>query len=167
MTFYEEIAKLKGEDVKDDLEENDLLKVNVPSHIKDNYVSDDEVKLQIHKLVNSINSFDDLNKVELEIEDRFGKIDNDLKIYMNEQLFESFVKKLGVIKVFDNNIYREVIFDREFSSKIDYEDLFIKSLDINKNFKFSYKNNMLSVILYYNKSNNHVVFDFNKFFNEL
>src|SRR5699024_7787936 len=103
----------------DDLEENDLLKVNVPSHIKDNYVSDDEVKLQIHKLVNSINSFDDLNKVELEIEDRFGKIDNDLKIYMNEQLFESFVKKLGVIKVFDNNIYREVIFDREFSSKID------------------------------------------------
>ena len=163
----EEIAKLKGEDVKDDLEENDLLKVNVPSHIKDNYVSDDEVKLQIHKLVNSINSFDDLNKVELEIEDRFGKIDNDLKIYMNEQLFESFVKKLGVIKVFDNNIYREVIFDREFSSKLDYEDLFIKSLDINKNFKFLYKNNMLSVILYYNKSNNHVVFDFNKFFNEL
>lgn len=59
-----------------------------------------------------------MNKVELEIEDRFGKIDNDLKIYMNEQLFESFVKKLGVIKVFDNNIYREVIFDREFSSKI-------------------------------------------------
>jgi len=90
-----------------------------------------------------------------------------LNVYMHEQLFESFVNRLGVLRVFDNGIYREVVFDKEFSSNIDYEDVFIKSLEINKKFKFSYKNCMLSVSLYYKDCDSHVVFDFIKFFEEL
>ena len=86
---------------------------------------------------------------------------------MQEELFSAFVNKLGVIKVFDNNIYREIIFDKEKSSVINYEELFVKSLKINKNFKFSYKNNMLAIRLYYNNCSNHLVFDFNKILKEL
>ena len=81
---------------------------------------------------------------------------------MNEQLFENFVKKLGIMKVFDNNNYREIIFDKNISDSINYEEMFIESLEINKNFKFSYKNKMLMIRLDYNNSNTHVVYDFNK-----
>ena len=82
-------------------------------------------------------------------------------------LFESFVNKLGIIKVFDNGIYREIIFDKEFSSKLNYEEIFVKSLEINKKFKFSFRNGMLSVSLYYKDVHNHVVFSFVDFFEEL
>ena len=164
----EEVAILKGEiNEVEDTEKQDIDKVNVTSHIKDSYVSDEDIKIEIHKLINSIDSFDKLNSVRLEIEDRFGSIDNDLEIYMQEELFSSFVNKLGIIKVFDNNIYREIIFDKEKSSVINYEELFVKSLKINKNFKFSYKNNMLAIRLYYNNCSNHLVFDFNKILKEL
>ena len=163
-----EVARLNGEDTSTlDEELNSDINKNVSSHIKDSYVLDEDIKIEIHKLVNSIESFDDLENVKSELEDRFGIVDNDLLVYMNEQLFDSFVNRLGIIKVFDNGIYREVIFDRERSSKFDYEKLFVMSLNINSGFKFSYKNNMLQIILYYNKSKEHVVFDFNKFLKEL
>ena len=163
----EEVARLKGDSViLDEVEEMPVVG-NVATHIKDSYVADGDIKIEIHKLINSIDSFDALNKVKLEIEDRFGKIDLDMEIYMYEQLFEKFVKKLGITKVFDNNKYREVYFDREVSSKINYEELFVKSLKINKNFKFSFKNQVLSVKLFYENSSRHVVFDFVKLLKEL
>ena len=162
----EEVAVLKGEKSSEVLD-RDVSKINITSHIKDSYVSDSDIKIEIHKLINSIDSFDKLRKVREEIIDRFGNIDNDLEIYMQEELFTYFVNKLGVWKVLDNNIYREIIFDKEKSSAINYEELFIKSLKINKNFKFSYKNKKLLIRLDYNKSPNHVVFDFNKIMKEL
>ena len=161
----EEIARLKGLEVEE--EKEDINKINVSSHIKDSYVKDEDMKILIHKLINSISDRESLMSVKIEIEDRFGKIDEDLDIYMHEQLFENFVNNLGIIKVFDNSIYREVVFDKEFSSKLNYEDVFVKSLEINKNFKFSFKNNMLSVSLYYKDCDEHIVYDFIKFFEEL
>lgn len=162
-----EIARINGDDVSSLVDVDDNVVSNVSSHIKDSYVKEDEVKIEIHKLVNSISCVDDYEKVKDELIDRFGNVDEDLLIYMNEQLFESFVRKLGIIKVFDNGIYREIIFDKEKSSKFDYEGLFMVSLEINRNFKFSYKNGMLSVSLYYNKCNENLIFDFNKFLKEL
>ena len=161
----EEIAKLKGEEVVSVSDDAPL--INISSHVKDSYVEDEDVKILIHRLINSISDAGDYEKVKAEIEDRFGKVDEDLLVYMNEQLFEFFVKKLGIIKVFDNNKYREVIFNKDFLNKLSFDDVFMKSLEINKKFNFSYKNNMLSVSLMYNNSRRHIGFDFNDFFREL
>lgn len=162
----EEVNRLKGIEVNEDVVE-DIDKINVSSHIKDNYVSDDDVKIVIHKLINSINSEEDFARVKSEIEDRFGKVDDDLIVYMKEQLFESYAKKLGIIKIFDNSIYREIVFDENKSSLIDYENLFVKSMSINNNFKFSYKNKRLVIALYYNKCSKHLVTYFNVLLKEL
>ena len=162
----EETQKIKGIYKPED--ENEDLNLVVSSHIKDDYAMDEDVKIEIHKLINSIDSEASLNLVKTQIEDRFGKIDFDMNVYLYEKLFESFVKKLGIIKINDNNNYREVIFSKDFSSKINYEDLFVKSLKINKLFSFSYKNNLLIIRLDYSKANNkHVVFDFVEIFKEL
>lgn len=163
----EEVAKLKGETVPDTDEGEQLIINNVSTHIKDSYVVDEDVKIEIHKMINSIDSYDKLKDIKLEIEDRFGKIDQDMLVYMYEQLFEEFVKKLGIVKVFDNNKYREVCFDEEKSLNINYEELFVESLKINKKFKFSYKNKLLFVKLLYSDSDSHVVFDFVKLLKEL
>ena len=162
----EEVLRLKGEDVPDD-EDDDSININVASHIKDSYVSDEDVKIEIHKKINSIDSVASLNEVKKELEDRFGPVDDDLFVYMNEQLFESYVNRVGIIRIFDNSIYREVYFDRKSSENINYEDLFVKGIEINNHFSFSYKNDMLGIRLMYKDSSSHVVFDFNELLKEL
>ena len=62
----------KGEEVLEDEDEKSL--VNVETHIDDNYVSDDDIKIEIHQLINQIDSYDKLNEVKDELEERFGKI---------------------------------------------------------------------------------------------
>ena len=139
-----EILKLKGEKVVEDLDnENEI--INVSNHIKDSYVSDKELKIEIHKLINTIKTEKDLINVKQELEDRFGKIDKDMEIYMNEELFENLLKKQGVFQVIDNNNYIEIIFDKNKSDVIDYQNLFVKSIDISNNFKFEYKNDRLHI----------------------
>ena len=146
----EEVSRIKGTFVPE--ESDDSISINVSSHIKDSYVSDEDVKIEIHKMINDIDSFETLNKVKSSIEDRFGPCDKELISYMNEQLFENMCKKLGILRVFDNNIYREIFLGKDASKEIDYEDLFIKALDINKHFNFSYKNDLISIKLLYKDS---------------
>ena len=160
----EEVNKIKGIEVEEEKEES--ININVFSHIKDSYVKDEDVKIEIHKMINSIDSFESLKEVKASIEDRFGPVDFELVSYMNEQLFENLCKKLGILRVFDNNIYREVFLDKTTSERIDYEDLFIKALDINKKFIFSYKNDLIGIKLMYKDCDN-IPICFNKLFKEL
>ncbi len=160
----EEVNKIKGIDVLDDEEE--LNGLTVSSHIKDSYVSDSDVKVEIHKLINGIDSFEKFDNVKLILEDRFGPCDDELISYMNEQLFENLCKKIGIVRVFDNNIYREIFLDKRTSKKINYEDLFVKALEINKKFVFSYKNDLISIKLMY-KDANGVIEAYNALFKEL
>lgn len=161
----EEVMRLKGEEVAN--EDEDEVSVFVSSHIKDSYVSDEDVKIEIHKKINTISSFSLLDDVKSELEDRFGPVSLELLSYMNEELFQKLSKRVGVFKVFDNNKYREIIFDKNTSLKINYEELFSYSLGINKNFIFSFNNEMLSIKLWYKEDSKPVVFDFNQLFKEL
>ncbi len=160
----EEVNKIKGIEVAEDQEEINGL--NVSSHIKDSYVSDSDVKVEIHKMINSIDSFEMYDSVKSTLEDRFGPCDDELVSYMNEQLFENLCKKLGVVRVFDNNLYREIFLDKKTSQNINYEELFVKALDINKKFVFSYKNDLIGIKLLY-KDDTDVTKAYNALFKEL
>ena len=160
----EEVNRIKGIEVKE--EESDSINLNISSHIKDSYVKDEDVKIEIHKMINNIDSFESLEEVKSLIEDRFGPVDSELLSYMNEILFENLCKKLGILRVFDNSIYREVFLDKETSLRIDYENLFVKALDINKRFNFSYKNDLIGIKLMYKDCEN-IPMSFNKLFKEL
>ena len=93
----EEMRRLKGEIVETD-EENDSL-VKVETHISDQYVSDEEVKIEIHKMINEIDSYQKLEDVRKNLEDRFGKITKEMEIYMYEEWFEKLAERLKITKV--------------------------------------------------------------------
>ena len=159
----EEVERLKGNEVNS---KEDDLNLFISSHIKDEYVKDEDVKIEIHKLINSIKSEKDLLDIKRQLIDRFGKIDFDLEVYLEEELFQIYCKKLGISKVIDNNKYREIVIP--INDNFNYEDLFLKSLTINNSFKISYKNKKLIISLFYSKSKNkHVVFDYNRLLKEL
>ena len=65
-----------------------------------------------------------------------------------------------------SRIYREIFLDKKTSQDINYEDLFVKALDINKKFVFSYKNDLIGIKLLY-KDATDVTKAYNALFKEL
>ena len=146
----EAIRKSKGEVVLENEEEdkkNDKPLISVSTHIDDNYVMDSELKITIHKKINEVNSYDTFCKVKDELEDRFGKLSEDLIIYMYEEWFEKMAKNLGIVEVVDGKNSVDVTLPMEISSKIDGEELFNESYSINRNFRFTYKSGCIHIIL--------------------
>lgn len=130
----QEIDKLKGIEVTEEEDTQPLIEVD--TYIDDNYVKEEELKIEIHKKINGIDSYDKLILVQKELEDRFGKISDKLLIYMYEEWFEALANKLKIRKVKQTNNTVEVMLDKEITSKIDGEKLFLDTLKINNNFKF-------------------------------
>ena len=148
---------LKGEKIEEEkIKQTPLIEVN--NHIDNNYVSEEELKLTIHKMINNITNIDSYNDVKKELEDRFGRLDNNMIIYMNEELFESYLRNLEGKILINNDLFIEIVFSKEISEKIDYEDLIVTSLNISKDIIFSYKDNKLHIKLKkYNKDKSYII----------
>ena len=141
----EEVKRLKGEEVEEETNEPPLL--NIATHINDNYVSENELKIEIHKLINTIDSYDKLKEIKEEIEDRFGKIDYEMEIYMYEEWFDRIARRAGVIKVNQTKNSVELIFSVDSSKNINGEKLFMSAYNISPHFKFNYRNKCLTISL--------------------
>ncbi len=148
----EEIRRLKGEEVSDDFEDikdNSLIDVN--THIDNTYVDDESLKIEIHKKINEINSYEKLNEIKIELEDRFGKISQDLEIYMYEEWFEKLAKKLGIDQVIQNRLWVEISLKPDIVNIIKFDKLFIEAYDICSKFQFKTVHN--NVVIHLNISN--------------
>lgn len=148
------IRKSKGEDVgeEENTGNNDKPLINVSTHIDDNYVMDTELKIIIHKRINEVDSYDSFCKIREELEDRFGKLPEDMVIYMYEEWFEKLAKFLDITCVLDDKKQVDIKLSANLSEKIDGEQLFMETYQINKNFRLSYKDSCIHVIL--DKSHN-------------
>ena len=145
----EAIRKSKGETIGDeeDVKKNDKPLISVSTHIDDNYVNDGELKIAIHKKINEVDSYNTFCKVKDELEDRFGKLSEELIIYMYEEWFEKLAKSLDIEEVIDGKNSVDMTLPGSVSSKIDGEELFNESYKICRMFRFSYKNGCIHVIL--------------------
>lgn len=142
----EEVAKIKGIEVKeDDVDEKPMIEVD--THISDDYVSDEDLKIEIHKKINEIDSYNKLLKVKKELEDRFGKINETMLIYMYEEWLEKIAKQLGIQRFNQTKTFVECVFSEETSDMIDGEKLFYQANSISRMFRFSYSNKKIKVIL--------------------
>ena len=100
----EEVERLKNdvpktEEDDEDKEANEKPFIEVATHISDKYADSEDLKIEIHKKINTIDSYDKFIKVKEELTDRFGSLDDDIIIYMLEELFECNAKKKGIFKV--------------------------------------------------------------------
>ena len=163
----EEVAKLKGETVEEDTPKDERPLLNVETHIKDEYVEDTDLKIEIHKKINEIDSYEKLIEIKSELEDRFGKLDEQTIIYMYEEWFESLAKKFEIEEVHQTKNYIELIFSEDISEKIDGEKLFLSAFNISRMFRFQMKNKHLILILDTIKLEENSVFLLTKLLNEI
>lgn len=144
----EAVRKSKGEKIiEEDTKKNDKPLIEVSTHISDSYISDVELKILIHKKINEVKDETTLNDIRDELSDRFGKISEEMEIYMYEEWFEKIAKSLGINKVITmkNNI--DIELPCELSSKINGERLFNDAYSISKMFRFLYKDSSIHIIL--------------------
>ena len=154
----EEIAKLKGDKTESNENESSQPLVDVETSIKDNYVYDDELKIEIHKKINSIDSKDKLKQVRRELEDRFGTIDEEMLVYMHEEYFEKLAHSLGINKIKQTKNFIEVELSKQLTELIDGEVLFEKVTDISRMFRFTMRFGRLSIILDTVKLDKHFIY---------
>ena len=152
----ESVLKLKGQKLpeEDDINDNKPL-IEIDTHISDSYIADEDLKIEIHKMINKVDSLEKMKSIKAELEDRFGKITNDMEIYMYEEWFEKLAKKLEIENSKQTKTFIELELSENISKKIDGEKLFLMAYDISKMFRFSFKNNKIHIILDTVKLDNH------------
>ena len=145
--------------------------LNVATHISDEYVYEDDLKIEIHKKINSIDSLDKLKQVKSELEDRFGKLEEDVIIYMYEEWFEKLAKHVQLKNVHQNKNSIELVFSNDIVSKIDTEELFMEAFQITPMFRFISRGSNMVIVLDIIKLDKHPVYYLvellNKIYNNL
>ena len=154
----DEMKRLKGAEVSTEEDKQSL--VDVSTHISDTYTTDDEIKIEIHQMINEVNSMESLKKVKEELEDRFGKVDETMIIYMYEEWFEKLAKTLNITKVTQTERFVEVELPEELSSHIKADKLFLESYNINPNLKFAYLNKKIKITLMLKPNDKHFLYTF-------
>ncbi|MBQ8891972.1 MAG: transcription-repair coupling factor [Bacilli bacterium] len=143
----DETKKLKGEQILEEEVKTENPLISVSTHIDDKYTSDSELKIEIHKLINTIDSYEKLEEVKEEFEDRFGHVNEEILIYMHEEWFDKLARSKGVEKINQSKDKIELIFTIDASKEIDGEQMFVKAYKISRNFSFSYHNLRVYVTL--------------------
>lgn len=163
----EAVDKLKGTYVE--TKESDSVKpiIEVDTHISNDYVSEDDLKIEIHKKINEIDGIDKLLSVKEELEDRFGKISKEMELYMYEEWLEKLGNKLEVKTIKQTNTFIELEISKEISNKIDGEKLFYTAYEISKNFKLKQVDGKIHIILSLVNLDKHNVFYLIDLFNKI
>ena len=156
----EEVAILKGEkqETESQAEEQERPLIDVATHIDDSYVEDTDLKIEIHRKINEIDSYESLQSVRKEIEDRFGKITDSMEIYMYEEWFEKLAKRLDIIQVRQTRNSIEMIFSNQMTHQIDGEKIFEEAFKVSNMFRFAMKNDCLIIVLDTIKLEKHYIY---------
>lgn len=141
----EEVKRLEG--TLPTQQEDTHLSLNISTHISDDYVEDESIKIEIHKMINSIKNKIDFLNVKQELEDRFGEIGEEIEVYMLEKCTETLLKELGVKSITQLSKRITITIPEEISNKINGEKLFLQSYNINPKFEITYRNKMISISL--------------------
>ncbi|MEG2322137.1 MAG: transcription-repair coupling factor [Bacilli bacterium] len=153
----EEIDKLKGKVIKEEITTTQPL-VDVDTFVSDEYVLEEDLKIEIHKKINEIDSHKKLKEVEKELIDRFGKLSDKLIIYMHEEWFEHLANELDIKKVNQTANYVEIVLNKEMTKKINGEQLFMATLAITNNFRFKMQYGSLIIILNFKNLEKHFIY---------
>ncbi len=142
----EEVNKLKGINVKEE-NDNEKTLLNVNTSISKDYVDDESIRIEIHKLINEIDSKESFTNVKNELEDRFGKLSDDIINYMYEEWFQSIADDMKItnIKYIGSNV--EIELPTNISDLIDGEKLFLQIYTINPKFRLKYVNKKIIISL--------------------
>lgn len=142
----EEVNRLKGIPVKEESTAERAL-LEVATAIEDSYVDDNELKIEIHKKINEIDSYDTLLTTKKELEDRFGMLSESLLVYMYEEWFEKLAFQFHITQIRQTKNFIEFVLPKELTEQVNGELLFLETMRLTKKFRFSLRHECLVITL--------------------
>lgn len=127
----DEIKRQQGEFVEEEDTDTQAL-INVSTHISDSYVTDEDIKIEIHQKINEIDSYEKMLEIKNELEDRFGKVTDDMLVYMYEEWFEKLAKKYNIKQVVQTDRSIEITLPEEISNGIKGDKLLIEAMNLSR-----------------------------------
>lgn len=148
----DEINKMTGKtsattSLESDINQRTQPLLEVATSISDDYVKDEELKIYIHKKINLIDSYETLHETKQELEDRFGKVSEDIVVYMYEEWFEKMVASLDITDVRQTKNFISITLSKELTEQVNGELLFLLASNITRNFRFGMRGNHLIITL--------------------
>lgn len=153
----DEIKRQQGEFAPEEDKETQAL-INVSTHISDTYVTDEDIKIEIHQKINEIDSYEKMLVIKNELEDRFGKVTADMLVYMYEEWFEKLAKKYNIKQVVQTDRSIEITLPEDVSSNIKGDKLLIEAMNLSRSFNIKYVNKKISILLYTKDLPKHFIF---------
>ena len=130
--------EVKG--IKEDKNEVSFNYIEVSKHVDDSYVSDDDVKIYIHKTIDTINSKEKRDEVIQELTDRFGKINDEILLYINKKYFDSLCINCKVEDIIENDFKVKIVFSKAFSEEVNGKNMMKIIYNLGEDFSIDYKN---------------------------
>ena len=73
-----------------------IINLSISKYIDTNYVSDDDIRISMHKEISKIKSRDQISMLIQEYTDRYGKPKEDVLLYMEAKYLEFLLKSKGI-----------------------------------------------------------------------
>lgn len=126
-------------------EEEKPVLINVSKHVDESYVSDDEIKILIHKEIHRVKNKKDKEEVIQELTDRFGKLNEEILTYIEERYLQSLLKRYGIKEVLETRNMVMAVISKEKTALISAETMFMKATEISPDILFEYKRRQLII----------------------
>lgn len=140
----EAISELKGT-IKEEEQEKKYYNISISKYIDTSYVSDDDIRITMHKEISKIKSRDQISLLITEYTDRYGTPKPEVLLYMEAKYLEFLLKSKGIEQFKETDKEITLNFDEMTSKKINYKDLSIAATNHAPHFTFSYKNNRIII----------------------
>lgn len=137
--------------------------ISISRHVDENYVGDDAIRIDIHKSINKIISRKQMQMLIDEYTNRYGKLDEDVILYMEEKYLEYQLKKLGVESFKEGTDEIRIVFDEEISSKMNFQKIFEVSVQLKLKYKFDYRNRKIIITFNPKDTTKSYIYNLNKF----
>jgi transcription-repair coupling factor (superfamily II helicase) len=161
----EAISELKG--ITKEEKEEKHYNLSISKYIDTNYVSDDDIRISMHKEISKIKSRDQISMLIQEYTDRYGKPKEDTLLYMEAKYLEFLLKSKGIESFKETEKEVTLNFDEMTSKKINYKELSLVATKYAPYFTFSYKLNRIYVHIEPKDYSNSYIYTLTKFLENL
>lgn len=157
----EAISELKG--IKEEEPTIRKYNIDVERHVDPNYVSEETIRIDIHKSISKIQSREEINRLIEEYSDRYGKLSDPNLLYMEEKYLEYLLKISGVEMFKEQGVMVNLSFAKEKSDKIKLEPLKKIVLSQKLKYRFSLDNNKIHIKIMKNDYPESYIYSLTKF----
>ena len=137
--------------------------IDIERHIDPNYVSEEEIRIDIHKSISKIKNRKQIEELITEYTDRYGKLSNNVLLYMEEKYLEFLLKASGIEMFKELGSTVTFGFDIEKTNKIKLNDLKKIVTDQNIKYRFAFEKNKIQATIMKSDYPNSYIYSLTKF----